>query len=274
MRRSCLVIALLAASITGGTPPASASQSFITGCKPSHRAPDDPIVFPLQAGASHSHDFFGNRSTGADSTYESMIGQATTCEEAGDTAGYWAPTLLDATGQPIPARRVTVYYRDRPRSWVPTTAFPPDFRMIAGSPVTAGQLTGWNCDGTALSPTAAIDCSGEDSSHQYVRGSIIFPMCGQRDASGAIVTDSPDHRSHVVFVAKAKTGCPADHPVQLPAIKVNIRFDVTICIAAGCYLSSDHAADCPVPGCSLHADFWNTWDQATLENLVNTKLNS
>jgi hypothetical protein len=28
-----------------------------------------------------------------------------------------------------------------------------------------------------------------------------------------------------------------------------------------------------VPGSTLHADFWNTWDQATLEQLVNTQLN-
>lgn len=49
--------------------------------------------------------------------------------------------------------------------------------------------------------------------------------------------------------------------------------DVTNCIQAGCVLSSDAAAPCNVPGCSLHADFWNTWDQGALANMVRTKLN-
>jgi len=47
---------------------------------------------------------------------------------------------------------------------------------------------------------------------------------------------------------------------------------VSNCIAAGCHLSSDMPGD--VPGSTLHADFWNTWDQATLEQLVNTQLNA
>jgi hypothetical protein len=60
--------------------------------------------------------------------------------------------------------------------------------------------------------------------------------------------------------------------VQLPAIKVNIRYAVSNCIAAGCHLSSDMPGD--MPGSSLHADFWNSWDQAVLEQLVNTQLNA
>jgi hypothetical protein len=143
--------------------------------------------------------------------------------------------------------------------------------MVAGGMATAGVLSGWNCDGTALSPTVRIDCTGGTPGHTYVRGEVIFPMCGRLDAAGAVVTDSTDHRSHVAYGSN-KTGCPADHPVQLPAIKVNIRYGVSNCIAAGCSLSSDMMGD--LPGSTFHADFWNTWDQSVLEQLVQAQLNS
>src|SRR5688572_33265149 len=45
---------------------------FVSGCGFSHRAPDDPIVGPGKPGTSHMHDFFGNRSTDAHSTLESL----------------------------------------------------------------------------------------------------------------------------------------------------------------------------------------------------------
>ena len=60
--------------------------------------------------------------------------------------------------------------------------------------------------------------------------------------------------------------------VQLPAIKVNIRYGVSNCVAMGCSLSSDMMGD--LPGSTFHADFWNTWDQSALEQLVQSQLNS
>jgi len=272
MRRSWLVIILGALLIVEILPSAhAAGQTFFTDCLPSHRAPDDPIVYPRQPGASHLHDFFGNTTTNASSTYAGMLSGGTTCEETGDTAAYWAPALLSKDGTLIPPRRIKIYYRDRPKPDAKVIAFPPDFRMVAGGMSTAGVLSGWNCDGTALSPTVRIDCSGGTPGHTYVRGEIIFPMCGGLDAAGAIVTDATDHRSHVVYGSN-KTGCPADHPVQLPAIKVNIRYGVSNCVAAGCSLSSDMMGD--LPGSTFHADFWNTWDQSVLEQLVQAQLNS
>ena len=186
MRKSWLVIILGALLIVEILPSAHAGQTFFTDCLPSHRAPDDPIVYPNQPGASHLHDFFGNTTTNASSTYAGMLAGATTCEEAGDTAAYWAPALLSKDGTLIPPRRVKIYYRDRPKPDAKVIAFPPDFRMIAGGMATAGVLSGWNCDGTALSPTVRIDCSGGTPGHTYVRGEVIFPMCGRLDGAGAV----------------------------------------------------------------------------------------
>ena len=268
MRKASLVTTLVMLIALGATP--AEAQSVVIDCKPSHALPDDPIVFPGQPGSAHLHDFFGNTSTNANSTYASMIGKPTTCSEAGDTAGYWAPSLFNSSGQRIAPRRITVYYRDRPQESKPVTPFPPDFRMIAGAPQQG--ISGFNCDGLALQPTSLIDCTGFPT--PYVRGTIIFPNCGRLNAAGNIQTDSADHRSHVVYPISAKLGCPSTHPIKLPHLKVNIRFNVTDCINAGCYLSSDMGASCTKKGCSLHSDFWNTWNQTALENMVQTKLNS
>lgn len=269
VRRTLLIIASVALVALGATP--VQAQSVKIECDASHSAPDDPIVFPGQPGAAHLHEFFGNRSTNASSTYPSMVGKATTCPFAGDTAGYWMPALLNASGQRIPPRGMTVYYRDRPQENRIVTPFPPDFRMIAGAP--RAGVWGFNCDGTALSPTALIDCSGQSAGHTFVRATVIFPNCGMKDAAGKVIRDSADHRSHVVYPISAGAGCPASHPVQLPHVKVNVRFNVSNCKQAGCRLSSDMMSPCTGNGCSLHADFWNTWNQVALINMVQTKLN-
>jgi uncharacterized protein DUF1996 len=270
VRKALLLVTSVVLVALGAAP--VRAQSVKIECDASHFAPDDPIVFPGRPGAAHLHEFFGNTSTNASSTYASMIGKPTTCPLAGDTAGYWMPALFNSSGQRIPARRMTVYYRDRPVESRPVTPFPPDFRMIAGAPQ-AGNW-GFNCDGTALKTSALIDCSNQSAGHTFVRATVIFPNCGKRDATGAIMTDSADHRSHVAYPISSSAGCPASFPIQLPHVKVNVRFDVSNCIKAGCYLSSDMAAPCVGKGCSLHADFWNTWNQAALVAMVTTKLNS
>jgi len=82
---------------------------FLSVCAPSHVATDDPIVHPGEAGASHQHEFFGNRTTNAASTYASLRAGGTTCRIAADTAAYWVPTLYD-DGQRIAPLKVNAYY--------------------------------------------------------------------------------------------------------------------------------------------------------------------
>ena len=67
--------------------------NFVSSCTFSHSAPDDPIVFFGQPGASHDHSFVGNTGTNASSTLESLLATGTTCHRPGDTAAYWMPTL-------------------------------------------------------------------------------------------------------------------------------------------------------------------------------------
>lgn len=98
-----LVIILGALVIVEVLPSASAAgQTFFTDCLPSHRAPDDPIVYPKRPGALHLHDFFGNTTTNASSTHAGMLAGGTNCQERGDTAAYRAPALLRKHGNPLP----------------------------------------------------------------------------------------------------------------------------------------------------------------------------
>src|SRR6476659_7799891 len=59
---------------------------FSTLCAYTHRASDDPIVHPGMPGMSHSHDFFGNVTTDADSTYSTMRAGGTTCRAREDAS--------------------------------------------------------------------------------------------------------------------------------------------------------------------------------------------
>lgn len=101
------------AAAIGPLPRAGAGQEgqFIAPCRFSHRASDDPIVFPNQPGRANSHDFFGNGSTSATSTLATLNAAPTSCRRQHDRSAYWVPTLL-FDGQPVTPRSATIYYRN------------------------------------------------------------------------------------------------------------------------------------------------------------------
>jgi hypothetical protein len=69
------------------------ASEFRASCLTSHRAGDDPIVFPNQPNVSHIHEFFGNHSTNASSTLQSLRQGTTNCTPNVDLSAYWVPTL-------------------------------------------------------------------------------------------------------------------------------------------------------------------------------------
>src|SRR5215471_18079913 len=99
----------LPGAATPASPPLN-GVNFISVCTANHEAFDDPIVYPGRPGLSHNHTFFGNTSTNASSTLASLRAAGTTCNRKGDTAAYWAPTLLVGGAAQLPVE-VDVYYR-------------------------------------------------------------------------------------------------------------------------------------------------------------------
>ncbi|NEE54057.1 DUF1996 domain-containing protein, partial [Streptomyces sp. SID8455] len=74
-------------------------------------APDDPIVYPGRAGASHDHTFMGNRTTNASSTTASLGAGGTACVAPGDRSAYWMPTLFNGNEEIRPIGPQVIYYK-------------------------------------------------------------------------------------------------------------------------------------------------------------------
>jgi Domain of unknown function (DUF1996) len=233
--------------------------NFVENCRFSHSAPDDPIVFPGKAGASHDHTFVGNRSTNAFSTYGSLRASGTSCRRADDTAGYWVPTLLQ-NGTPVAPLSATIYYRRG--TLAPVTTFPNNLRMIAGDAnATAPQgmrVTFWSCGALSGVPPSSTVPTCPDARGSFLRLHVRFPNCW----NGASL-DSADHKSHMAYAMRRR--CPSTHPVPVPAITQIYRYPTRggdgFTLASGGQLSA-------------HADFVNAWRPGALRRLVDDCLNA
>jgi hypothetical protein len=235
------------------------SVNFVTVCRFSHRAPDDPIVFPRRPELSHDHSFFGSVATDAFSTPRSLRGTRTTCHRADDSAAYWAPTLLAGT-RAVEALDAEVYYRRRALARV--RPFPPGLQMIGGD---AGarrpqsrRVTFWSCGPHGGVAPSSVVPTCPDARGKSLRLNVRFPDCwdGRR-------ADSPDHRGHMAY---SQAGvCPRTHPVAVPSLELRIQYPIAG--GAGLQLSSRGQF-------SGHADFVNAWRQEGLKRLVDYCLNA
>jgi hypothetical protein len=245
-----------AAGLTRG---ALLGVNFVESCRFSHRAPDDPIVYPGKPGASHEHTFVGNRSTNAFSTYSTLRSSGTTCRRAADTAAYWVPMLYQGATA-VPPQDATIYYRRGTLARV--TTFPDNLRMIAGDAMATSpqsrRVTFWSCGVTSGVPPSSTVPTCPDTRGSFLRLHIRFPSCwdGRR-------LDSPDHKSHMAY--PIRNDCPSTHPVSVPAITQIYRYPTRggegFSLASGGELSA-------------HADFVNAWRPRALERLVDGCLNA
>ena len=233
--------------------------NFVENCRYSHQAPDDPIVFPGEPGASHQHTFVGNRTTNASSSYGTLRSGGTTCLRQDDTAAYWVPALYQGTTEILPLA-ATVYYRRGTLADV--SSFPNNFRMIAGdAKATSPQgmrVTFWSC-GIASGVDRSADVPAcPDTRGSYLRLHVRFPECwdGRR-------LDSTDHKGHLAYAVRSL--CPSTHPVELPQITQIYRYASRG--GEGFSLASGGVY-------SAHADFLNAWKPGALRELVDGCLNA
>jgi hypothetical protein len=190
-----LACAVAVLAVLASAPSASAASfehgaSFAVRCDFSHRAQVDPVV-SFGGTSAHMHDFFGNNSTNASSTYDwmttginpkdqSKTDPLTTCSRPEDTGAYWIPTVTwnDQQGpHPLTANRAVFYYRAGGKDYTKVQPFAKDLRIIA-DPDDNGARVSWYCggggsnDGNTGSATPPTQCSGG------VLGlRIIFPDC-------------------------------------------------------------------------------------------------
>jgi hypothetical protein len=218
---------------------------FVADCGLSHRLPDDPIVFPGLPGASHSHDFFGNHATDAHSDYTELNGSTGNCDPASDISSYWVPTLFRGD-TPIVPTGITFYYLgegvNNPGATQPT---PVGLKIVAGNARATGDsdsIARWSCLHAGQVPPSKnfVNCPAGTQLETYLD----FPQCW--NGTGL---DSADHKSHMAYPVAG--GCPSSHPVQVPKLRMVLRYPASG-DPAGLRLASGD-------GRTMHGDFFNVW---------------
>jgi len=272
-----VLVAVLVTMPAASALSANHGASFAVRCPftrdPPHRLSDDPIVYPDDPGAAHSHDFFGNVTTDAYSTYgdgteHDLLGKGTTCLRTGDTAAYWMPTVSwkDQQGTHVlTSNRAVFYYRAGGKDHRKVKPFPGGLKVITDD---AGHIS-WRCAEKGKgSRNPPKQC---DTEKLGVR--IIFPDCVAVASDGEPRLDSDNHRSHMAYssVRDSKVRCPRSHPRSVPVLTMNVIFPIPN-TQGEVTLSSDEPGD--PGGSTMHADFFNAWDQPTLEHLVTRCINS
>ncbi|WP_198943474.1 DUF1996 domain-containing protein [Actinokineospora bangkokensis] len=274
MTTPALVVAAFAA-LTATAGPGSAAPlpepradvvrvaEFLAECPASHRLPDDPIVFPNQPGASHMHSFFGNRTTNAASTLESLQRGTSTCSPGIDLSSYWVPTLYRGD-QVVEPTGTTFYYLGEgvdDATIARIKPFPPGLRVVAGNAMATGVddpsvRSRWSClhAGQVNPGKDFVTCPSGSMLESYLD----FPQCWNgRDL------DAADHRSHMAYPVAGT--CPATHPVPVPKLRQVLRYPVTgdpatLRLASG-------------RGYTMHGDFFNAWPEDELARRVRDCIN-
>jgi hypothetical protein len=232
---------------------------FVADCPLSHRLPDDPIVLPGLAGASHSHDFMGNHSTNAASTYQTLLTASGNCNPLVDISSYWVPTLYRDNVAVAPSTATFYYLGEGVNNKAAIRSTPVGLKIVAGNAKATGfadSIARWSCLHAGHVPPSKnfVVCPSGTSLETYLD----FPQCWNgRDL------DSADHKSHMSYPVAGN--CPASHPVSVPKLRFVIRYPVNGS-TAGLRLSSG-------PGYTYHGDFFNVWPAAEMERRVRNCIN-
>ena len=266
------------------------SGAFRTHCIESHESYDDPLVKPGQPGSMHHHIFFGNPSTDAFSTSESLLSvETTTCDGVSvNKSAYWVPALYGESGERITYVDPLFYYKTGYH--LPADSIrppPPGLQIIAGKPmsqqpqdvqVAKFRCGSWQAAQPQFSPGDPLDhvpYIPECEQGDMVEIRLVFPQCWDGDN-----LTSPDLRSHMAYPSQAQapvtgTGeCPSSHPVAIPEISYN--FGIRVTEETGPSSTWRFATDPPGAqqgGYSLHGDWMNGWDEETIADVVSNCLN-
>lgn len=279
--------ALVAAWGSGAIPESSAPDilgAFRFVCGAGQLSYDDPIVYPGQPGKSHLHQFYGNMSANANSTYESLRANGdSTCNSTGlmdgsgnsaNRSAYWMPAMFDGKGHVVQPDHVTIYYKRLPSSdsrchpetnpdaWGICVPIPNGLRfvfgydMLTGQPPTGG--TYFNCDGPGAT----------HGNYRSITEALAYCPVGAR--IGAIINapicwdgkrlDSANHRDHVSYRESGKP-CPSTHPYVMPRFTLSAWYSIKEGDDLKLWrLASDEMHPELPPGSTFHADYFEAWD--------------
>jgi hypothetical protein len=244
------------------------NSDFPTGM--THRAENDPIVFPGQPGASHLHDFVGNRTADANSTFASLrAGTSNGHRGADNLSAYWMPTLYKNNVPHAPVKALSYYRAGDQKS--PVRPFPDGLKMLAGDPAFGGpnqtpEILQWQCEmAGANTSVVPVQCPAGVQLALKIK----FPNCwdGTR-------TDSPNHRDHVTYgYLHPGRLCPPSHPVAIPQVQLIYDYDVSGTPSEIGFARKNGGINSIAPHYTAHADLFDAWDKTRLRTLINHCIN-
>jgi hypothetical protein len=270
--------------------------SFRFVCSPAHTGNFDPIVYP-NGVSPHGHQFFGNNSVTANSTYTSLrtTGE-TTCGNAStpvNRSAYWLPAMLDGVGGLVTPKYINIYYKrlpkDHPGCAVPGSGsivgkmgycvgLPNGLRFIQG--YNMGNMTGGPNDLSSIDSEAMKFECREPNEGRIIStkhnledltcavGNELMITMGTVTCWDGVNLDSADHRSHVSNGTRDELfgpyrGCPSTHPYHIPNLTVFIHYTVDSTFRTW-QLTSDRQMSAAmgtklVRGSTLHMDYHEAW---------------
>ncbi|KAJ5958402.1 uncharacterized protein N7479_005552 [Penicillium vulpinum] len=257
----------------------------------------DPIVEPGEI-SSHAHAVHGAGGFGMSSNQaELRNSECTSCAVIEDKSAYWAPALffMHTNGSAELVNEVggmLAYYLLYGQN---VTAFPDDFRMLAGDPFLRdftwpvpdppkSEWSGDQASQAALRQKAlGFNClnyqaTPEDSLHRHfmpnktfldehctdgIRFELMFPSCW----NGKDV-DSHDHKSHVAYPSLVMDGtCPEGFETRLVSLFYETIWDTYAFKSVDGYFA---LANGDPTGYGYHGDFMQAWDEGVLQKAIET----
>jgi hypothetical protein len=264
-------------------------------CGAGHLSYDDPIVYPGQPGRSHLHQYYGNTTANAYSTFASLRAAGdSTCNNMGnDTAAnrsaYWMPAMLDGKGNVVLPDYVQVYYKREPLDSPACDPKSPSRAGICiGIPNGVKFIQGFNmADGSNPRPgnfhcgTEAFYNLNGMKSRCAVGSRLGMSINSLKCWNGQL--DSPDHRSHFSpEIRNESTGwvnkCPSTHPYLLPKFTITAFYTIRDGDDLDLWsLASDAMYPNLPKGSTLHFDYFEAWDSGVkdmwVNNCIGRKLN-
>ncbi len=212
-------------------------------CRFTERAEVDPIRAGDMTATPHLHDFFGP--TRIDNTTDAvaLLQQENSCLSNGDRSAYWVPTMF-VDGQ----------HRDPIDAAVYVTASSQD-SMITAPPNGLEMMSfrsAWRCVSNGLTNAHLSHCPPNAQTRLVLE----FPHCWDGESLQFRI-DSP----HLVGSSEH---CPSSHPVVLPQISVEVRYDLSDVddLRVVRFSSGDLT--------TVHGDVLFAWDQEVLRKEIDS----
>ncbi|KAH8665995.1 hypothetical protein BGZ60DRAFT_378377 [Tricladium varicosporioides] len=210
----------------------------------------DPLVEPGVIGSSHLHQIVGGNSFNAtmNPTIEpSSLSTCTSCTFLDDFSNYWTASMyfqarngsfkrIQQLGSLYAEKAtggITVYYFDPPRK-SNVSAFKKGFRMRNGDPTARDKASASAFRGITYTCLEKEDTRFTNITDVFpskfckygILTTIYFPPCWD-----GVNLDMPDHHSHVAYPTEGRYEdgaiCPNSHPVQIPQLAYEIRWDTS-----------------------------------------------